>query len=229
MKKIQTNPSQSIGGYIILAVGAIFLLDSLNIMNFGHFIWNWWPVILIIMGLSKFLGNNHSHGLLLIIIGTVFLSSTLGFIHIGRLWRFWPLILIGIGLQIILKSPNKRKLLSNQTNHLNSEYFNLNGIFNGGDHWINSKNLKGGEAFVLFGGLDIDLTNAEVHADGCNFSFTSICGGIEVKVPKNWSVVTSGTSIFGGVSNKTVSIDAGEKVSVNLNGTVLFGGIEIKN
>ena len=38
---------------VIIVVGAIFLLQSLNIMHLGHFIGEWWPLILIIGGFSK--------------------------------------------------------------------------------------------------------------------------------------------------------------------------------
>ncbi len=219
----------SIGGFLLIAIGGIFLLDSLDVMDFGHFMREWWPIILILVGLSKFRRDRQSGGLLLIVLGTIFLSATLGIVNFDRIWRFWPLILIGVGIQIILRSRSNQSFTKKIIRQSEDEYFNLYGIFNGSDHRIHSKNFKGGEAFVLFGGLDIDLTKAKADPDGCNFSFTTIFGGIDIRVPEDWSVVTSGTSIFGGISNKTSSSKDDKITSVNLNGIVLFGGIEVKN
>ncbi len=219
----------SIGGIILVAIGGLFLLDSLDVMDFGHFTHEWWPVILILVGLSKFRRDRQSGGLLLIVLGIVFLSTTLGIINFDRIWRFWPLILIGVGIQIIFRSRGNHSISKKFYGQSDDEYFNLYGIFNGSDHRIHSKNFKGGEAFVLFGGLDIDLTKAVADPDGCNFTFTTIFGGIDIRVPEDWSVVTSGTSIFGGISNKTIARKDDKITSVNLNGVVLFGGIEVKN
>ncbi|NQV38180.1 MAG: hypothetical protein HQ509_09290 [Candidatus Marinimicrobia bacterium] len=230
MRKVnKSTTGHSIGGFLLIAIGGLFLLDSLHIMDFGHFTGEWWPIILILVGISKFRKNRQSSGLLLIVLGAIFLSTTLGIINLDRIWRFWPLILIGIGLQIIFRSRGNQSLFKKDSVKSDDEYFNLYGIFNGNDHRIHSQSFKGGEAFVLFGGLDIDLTKATAHPEGCNFSFTTIFGGIDVEVPEDWSVVTSGTSIFGGISDKTSSNKEDSKKSVNLNGIVLFGGIEIRN
>jgi fumarate reductase subunit C len=41
-------------GIILLLFGVLFLLDNLDLMyfDFWDFIGNWWPVILIVVGLS---------------------------------------------------------------------------------------------------------------------------------------------------------------------------------
>ncbi len=221
--------SHSIIGLILVAVGGIFLLDSLELMNFGHLFQEWWPIILILVGFSKFRNDSESGGLLLLALGVIFLSATLGIVNFNRIWRFWPLILIGIGLQIIFRSRRKPSFSEKINVSSDDEYFSLNAIFNGSNHRMHSNHFKGGEAFVLFGGLEIDLTKATADPAGCYFSLTTIFGGIDIRVPENWSVVTSGTSIFGGISNKTAPGKNDKVISVNLNGVVLFGGIEVKN
>ena len=56
---------------------------------------------------------------------------------------------------------------------------------------------------------------------------SSICGGIDLIVPKGVNVKVNSTSIFGGVSNKIVN-DKDNKVTVYVNANCLFGGVEIK-
>jgi hypothetical protein len=98
------------GGMIIglgvIAVGVLFLLRNVGVLYFDD-IWTYWPVILIVLGISK-LANTHSassvtSGLIIGGIGTVFLMRNLGYIR-GDLGPFiWPGILIAVGLSILVK------------------------------------------------------------------------------------------------------------------------------
>jgi hypothetical protein len=98
------------GGMIIgigvIAVGILFLLRNVGVLYFDD-IWQYWPVILIVVGISK-LANTHSasqvtSGLIIGGIGTVFLLRNLGYIY-GDVWQYlWPGILIAVGLSILVK------------------------------------------------------------------------------------------------------------------------------
>jgi len=98
------------GGMIIglgvIAVGVLFLLRNVGILYFDD-IWQYWPVILIVVGISK-LANTHSasqvtSGLIIGGLGTIFLLRNLGYIY-GNIWQYiWPGILIAVGLSILVK------------------------------------------------------------------------------------------------------------------------------
>jgi predicted membrane protein len=47
-----TNNSSFWGGIILLALGALFLLDNMHVLDFGEFFSNFWPLILIIIGIN---------------------------------------------------------------------------------------------------------------------------------------------------------------------------------
>lgn len=228
-KKRPSSSDQKVIGFLLIVLGGLFLLDTLDFLNFGRFIGEWWPLILIIIGLSKFRGGRQPGGGILLVIGIVFLSATLGIINWDRIWRFWPLVLIAIGLQIVFRGRSGLGRKSMYGHEVKDDYFNLSGIFGGGDHRIISDKLTGGEATVLFGGLDIDLTDSQLEPDECTFSFTAIFGGIELRVPDDWRVITSGTPIFGGLTNKTGRREQEYKKTVKVVGTVLFGGVDVKN
>ena len=93
-------------GVCVIAVGVLFLLRNVGVLYFDD-IWQYWPVILIVIGISK-LANIHSasqvtSGLILGGIGTVFLLRNLGYIY-GNIWEYiWPGILIAVGLSILVK------------------------------------------------------------------------------------------------------------------------------
>jgi hypothetical protein len=72
----------------VIAVGVLFLLRNVGIVYFDD-LWQFWPVILIVLGLSK-LSNPHSasnvvSALIISGIGTVFLLRNLGYIY-GDVW-----------------------------------------------------------------------------------------------------------------------------------------------
>jgi lia operon protein LiaF len=47
-----TRNQISYGGLILVGLGILFLLDTLDIANFGHMVATWWPVVLILVGIN---------------------------------------------------------------------------------------------------------------------------------------------------------------------------------
>lgn len=108
--------SQILGGLILIGIGAIFLLRQLGYTDFsiGYVISNYWPVILILMGMKRLLstGDDHSKGdspiggLVFLAIGVFFLGRNLEWFDIsaGDFFKmFIPVMLIGGGLYVIFK------------------------------------------------------------------------------------------------------------------------------
>jgi len=54
-------------------------------------------------------------------------------------------------------------------------------------------------------------------------------GGIEIRVPEDWSVVTRVTPLLGGVEDQTRASQAAVSKRVEIRGTAIMGGVEIKN
>ena len=103
-------------------------------------------------------------------------------------------------------------------------------IFSGVNRKLMTKNFQGGKATVLFGGLDLDLTQVD---------FTGIAtldlevgfGGIKLIVPPHWDVRTEVSNIPAGLEDKRMFREGGvdtNKVLI-LKGTLLFSGLEIKS
>jgi hypothetical protein len=92
-----------IPGLILIAMGALFLLDNLHIVPFGR-IWAYWPAILIALGLWKLVDSSFAGGRVvggvLTLTGALFLGDTLGYF---RVEDWWPLLLIGVGLLLLWK------------------------------------------------------------------------------------------------------------------------------
>ncbi|WP_449600226.1 cell wall-active antibiotics response protein LiaF [Paenibacillus sp. Marseille-Q9583] len=109
--------SQIFGGLILIGIGAMFLLRQLGYTDFslGYLISNYWPVILILMGMKRLLGTGDEHqkggsspigGFFFLAIGVFFLGRNLDWFDIsaGDFFKmFIPIMLIGGGLYVIFK------------------------------------------------------------------------------------------------------------------------------
>ncbi len=103
-------------------------------------------------------------------------------------------------------------------------------IFSGVNRKLITKDFQGGKATVIFGGLDLDLTQVD---------FTGVVtldlevgfGGIKLIVPPHWDVRTEISNLAAGLEDKRMFREGGvdtNKVLI-LKGTLLFSGLEIKS
>jgi hypothetical protein len=91
-------PGAMIPGLILVAVGALFLLDNLHIVHVSAW-FAYWPVLVIAVGLVKLVDSTHPGGRIaggvMMTVGALFLADNLGYLRIDQMW---PLILIAIGV-----------------------------------------------------------------------------------------------------------------------------------
>jgi predicted membrane protein len=92
---------------------------------------------------------------------------------------------------------------------------------------VSSNNFKGGSVSMIFAGGKIDLSKVKTEARAVDLEFSAVFGGMKLVIPKDWTVNSKSSAIFGGINDQT---EKGEgKVTLNLRGSVVFGGIEIVN
>lgn len=225
-----SDTSQNVVAIILIILGALFLLQSFDLLNFGHALASWWPVILLVIGFSKIQGADKRAGTIIFAIGIIFLSGTLDIINWNSIFRFWPQILVFIGFSMLYKHRRgDSSHFFSQTATTINDHVNANAIFGHIDHAISSTNFKGGDILALFGGITIDLRKATFSPEGCILNCTSLFGGIDIYVPDNVSVKVTGTPIFGGIDNKvsTVTTPDEQTSEIVLRCTVVFGGVDI--
>lgn len=101
-------------------------------------------------------------------------------------------------------------------------------IFGGVKRHVLSKNFKGGDVTTFMGGAEINLTQAD-----CNGKVVIDCfnmfGGTKLIVPADWDVQSEVVTIFGGIEDKRQPTQANPNKILYLDGTCIFGGVEIKS
>lgn len=210
-------------GALIVLVGTLFLLDNLDVMDAGDFIATWWPAALIAAGMLSLL-NNRRHWVVPLILaggGGVALLRTTGVVD--DLSVIAPVLIIIVGLLFVFgRGVGIEPALTGDS--VNS--FNL---FSGSELASNSRDFKGGKVGAMFGGVELDLRNAEL-AQRARLDVFVAFGGVEISVPRGWQVDISGFPIFGAFENATAKEElATDPPKLQIDATVLFGGLEIKH
>jgi hypothetical protein len=245
------------GGMIIglgvIAVGVLFLLRNVGVLYFDD-IWQYWPVILIVVGISK-LANTHSasqvtSGLIIGGIGTVFLLRNLGYIY-GNIWQYiWPGVLIAVGLSILVKHLEGRDqsldpgtppppgpanpfppgsgftATTSGANYLHAEY-----VFSGTRQKLETQDFLGGKVTTVFGGAEIDLRSVGTKREEISIKAEAVFGGIELWVPAHWQTIVRGSAVFGSFEDKTFPAAPGQSNAPRLlvTGSAVFGSVIVKN
>jgi uncharacterized integral membrane protein len=239
-------------GGLVLLIGVLWLFNNLGLTNIslGNLITTYWPVILVLWGFDvlgqEFLGRRNQQekrernfssiitGLILLVIGLLILGRNLKFFHfdISLFWKIlWPLVVILIGWSLIRGTRR------------------MSGA--GGTHWavmsgLAFKNkgwkLDDANVFAFMGGVDMDLTVAEIPEREVVLNLTAIMGGITLHVPPDLTVVSDGTAVLGGLtilreeaggiiaSRKTeYTGDPASRKKLIINALTVMGGVEVKH
>src|SRR5262249_8357615 len=135
------------------------------------------------------------------------------------------------------RPPNRATLGNGSTTEPNADVRNLLNevaIFGGVDRRVVTSDFRGGAINAIFGGVDLDLSHAEMTQPQAELEVNAIFGGVELRVPDDWRVVSRNQAIFGGYDDKTGTSDLPDnpdspRKTLILTGSVIFGGVEIKS
>lgn len=230
----QKTPQQSVVlGTVLALIGVVFLLDNFHVFDVSRVL-SFWPVVFMVVGglkLSQARGTkDYAMGGGLLLVGIAMTLDHMGLISVR--WRdLWPLVLIGVGFMVIFKGQWSERLTLGTgptTDGLADDgQLSHTTIMSGSQIKIDAQTFQGGEMTVLMAGVELDLRNAAMPTDAFLHIFVAM-GGVEIKIPLDWTVVYQGTPIMGGVEDKTVPTPNPAK-RLTITGTVIMGGIEIRN
>jgi predicted membrane protein len=214
-------------GLGILAVGLLWTLDNLHVLDARVYL-EWWPAILIAAGAVRLLDASSSKvgSAVLIVVGTVLLLDSLdiGNIDLGDLF---PLFIVVIGGKLVWDAMNRKQRAASLTDPASE--LHAFAMMSGIRRQSTTREFHGGDANAIMGGVELDLRNAEIR-DGEEpvLDVFAMWGGIEIKVPENWRVVGKVMPLMGGFEDKTTHRTGTGPVLI-VRGTVIMGSIEIKN
>ncbi|RAJ37130.1 LiaF transmembrane domain-containing protein [Pedobacter cryoconitis] len=118
----------------------------------------------------------------------------------------------------------------NRAQTTENDYIDSVNVFSGSKQQIYSKNFKGGDVVSVFGGCELDLTQAD-FPDKVSIEVVAIFGGVKLIIPPTWVVESQVSPIFGGLDDsRTINPVNSEPLKIiTIKGVVLFGGVSISN
>ncbi|HLH30805.1 MAG TPA: LiaF domain-containing protein [Terriglobia bacterium] len=136
------------------------------------------------------------------------------------------LIILALIVFYFVNGPGSRA--SERRRSSNEANFSETAVLSGVERHNNSPSFHGGDATAFMGGVKLDLRDAVIDGNDATIDVTSVMGGVELYIPRNWTVVNHVTPIMGGVDDHThPNSDANKRLIVE--GTVLMGGLQISN
>ncbi len=227
-------------GFLLVAFGLALLLNAFGLYEFGDFFGTWWPSILMIVAIAQLATGRRQWfwSSMLFLAGALLQARELGMLPGGFWSAFWPSVLILAGISILINRGHKKKVgvtsggdayFGGTSQNVGGARVDRTAIFSGQELRVSSRNFAGGELTAVFGGIEIDLRDAEIDSANAMLSVTAVFGGIEVRVPPHWQVVVQGTPIFGGIEDKTTRMpnNTVKGPLLLLDVTAVFGGVEI--
>ena len=224
-------------GIIIIAAGFLLLLSNTGFLPYElRQIFFSWQMLLIGIGIiSLFSSESRTPGTIMIMIGTIFILPKV-FDFPFNVWHlFWPLILIGVGVLILTKRLPRRPWLQHshvaENQNLGDGYIHEENIFSSGRQRVIHQVFRGGHIDCVFGGSELDLTQATLGEGVNELEINTIFGGVTLIVPSDWRVQLKMTSIMGGFSDKRAYVKENPDSSriLIVKGSTIFGGGEIKS
>lgn len=215
-------------GIMLILLGIIIALISLDIIHTNLFFKGWWTLVIIIPSIIGLLFDDDKLGnLISLIIGILLLLGVRNIIDYKILLKlFVPILLVTVGLSLILKNilESKKTL---QIKELNKVKDNTKDIF----ATLSNENkkiigeFKGISIDAVFSNVELDLREAEIKKDQV-INVSTIFSGVTILTNNNIKVIVKSDSLFGGVSNHIEEKD--EAKAIYINASCLFGGVEIK-
>jgi len=214
-------------GLIVVTLGVLFLLDTADVLRADRAIDRWWPVALIAAGLLTLAERPRAtvRGAILTGAGVLLLLFSTHALH-ENAWNYvWPIVLIAIGLVIV----GRWRGHSMPKGVVGDDVLSSTSVFGGAELVSSNQNLRGASLTAVFGGIALDLRDAQPGPEGAAINPTAVFGGIDILVPRGWRITVRSMPIFGGLDDKTdrsvpLSPDA---PALRVDAVSIFGGVSI--
>lgn len=244
MTKPRGADSRLIVGLIFLLLGLYFLLNNFDLIPFElpDYITSW-QVFLILIGLLLLASRERQGGgIILIVVGLVFLLPEFFDVSVGEVVRqFWPLALVAIGVVLLVRRSREKKTtnyaevgetrVSSGGKPLDQvEFIDETAILGSNDRLITSEHFRGGKITTIFGSNEVNFVNARLAEGQHELDLFTLFGSTELTVPRDWDVRVDVTPILGSFEDRRrqpALLPGNPARQLTIRGLVLFGSGEL--
>jgi hypothetical protein len=228
---------QIILGLCIIAFGVALTADNLGYADASRIL-RWWPVGIILVGVTKMLQGCSPSGRVvggvITFIGVALLGES---IDVFAIWAWWPMALIALGAVIVFRSMGGGRLAAQPAPGLvpgaapaaatgESRLSEL-AIWSGLQRRVSSPVFRHADLTAVMGGIELDLRQASTGGGEAIIDVFVMWGGIEITVPPDWAVSNQVVPIMGGAEDKSTGTQTSQNRLI-LRGVAIMGGVEVK-
>lgn len=220
-------PPRAIVGLGIIALGVFLTLDNLGLAPDLAWAAGYWPLALIVLGLTRLVSGARGRGLFLLTLGIVFLLPQLvPSITWDDIWQRWPIFLIGFGVYLLLGGGGRR---ARGPAPEEVSFVSAFGCLATIRRQLKTLEFSGGDLAAFLGACEIDLTECELAKGGAVIEVFAFWGGIDLRVPRHWGLELQVTPFMGGADDRTQQDPEPGAPLLMVKGFVMMGGIDVRN
>jgi predicted membrane protein len=224
------NRPPVLAGTVLVAIGALLLLEELGALDAGRLIATWWPLAVIAAGVLRWVRVPRSlgGGALLVVTGAVLQLWRLEVI--GDLSLLWPALLLTLGVWLITGRAIRVGSWRHGATVIEGEGFETVTVFGDRRTRVRPGPFSGGSVVTVFGDADVDLTPASLVGTA-EIDGLTVFGDVDLLVPPGWQVTSAGLTIFGDVdiAPPWPGSDGGEPApELRLDLVTVFGDVTVK-
>lgn len=214
-------------GIVLMAIGVILTLDHAGLLNLGGLL-RWWPLFLVGAGVVKLRqpveDGQRATGIALLFLGGLFLLGSILSMPNG-----WPLILVGVGAFLLWKGFEKPRDPAEPPSR-DSAVLSDVAFIGHVKRSVSVPDFRGGSITAVMGGVELDLRQSTIGPAPAQLDVAAVWGGIELKVPADWTVESTMVPVMGAFENKTQSL-SGKSAgpTLHVRGCAVMGAVVVSN
>jgi predicted membrane protein len=220
-------------GIAIIALGAVYMADNIGIIDVEHPMRFFWPAAFLAIGTTVLIERKSvnsqfwAYGWLL--VGAIEFAYQAYWIPFGISKLIFPIFLLLIGARLVQRAMNTNTDGGAQTENGPAAQNRIFAMLSGSERRSFSEPLRDAEVTSIMSGVKLDLTNTVFEGERATLNVTAIMGGIEVYAPSEWNIVSDVTPILGAYIDKRRPTATPSTKTLIISGTVIMGGVEVKN
>lgn len=213
-------------GMVLIGLGLLLTLAQagiLRIEGLGRF----WPLLLIGIGLVK-VRQPMADGQRAVGVALLFAGGLFQLISVLSWGRAWPLVFVVAGGFLLWQAVDRPA--APEAPAPSSPYLSELALIGATKRSLRLPDLRGGYITAVMGGVELDLRRCRIGAAPAILDVVAVWGGIDLKLPPDWSVEGRVVPLMGGFEDKTQPLVGAEDAPrLVVRGYAVMGAVLIGN
>lgn len=202
-------------GLVLIAAGAVLVLDNLDRVDASALFEGWWPVAVIVAGLWWLVTGAVVSGSFVTAVGVLLLATTQDVVDVELGNLVFPAFLVVLGGALMQAG---WKVRSAQESMASVAVGSMGALAAAGEP----------SATAVFGDARLIVSDDGADLDRRLVTATAVFGDVSIEVPAGWRVVDRLTRVLGDVSIPRDQPDYPESPIVEVHGLCVFGDVTVR-